>query len=130
MSDLIASLDSALAEAGEDIILRRVVGTAPNQVTVDVTCRARVDAIAYPASAEGPKDATFALIISPTQINDEQWPGGTVEALPPFNVDQRIPRVGGPDKILMRGENPRTIVFSDPKIIGGELVRIDLKVAG
>jgi hypothetical protein len=36
-SDLIAALDNALARVGEDIILRRVIGTAPNQTTVDVT---------------------------------------------------------------------------------------------
>lgn len=130
MSDYISSLDSALAIGGEDIILRRVVGNSPNQVNIDVTCRARVDAIISPASAPGPKEATFSLIISPTQINNAQWPGGTVPALPPFALDQRIPRLGGADKILMRGENPRTIVLSDPKIIGGELVRIDLRVAG
>lgn len=131
MSDLIAALDDALREAGEDVILRRVVGNAPNQVNIDVTCRARVDGIALgQRPPEGPKEATFSLIISPTQINENQWPGGSIPMLPPFNVDQRIPRIGGPDKILMRGENPRTIVFSDPKIIGGELVRIDLRVAG
>lgn len=126
---MIAALDAALV-GGEEFILRRVVGTAPNQVVVDVTCRARIDAVAYAASAEGPKEASYSLILSPTQINEAQWPGGSIEALPPFNLDQRVPRKGGTDKVLMRGENPRTIIFSDPKFFDGEIVRIDLKVTG
>lgn len=130
MSDLIAALDDALREAGEDVILRRTVGSAPNMVNVDVTVRARVNAIVSAASAPGPKEATFELFLSPTQITTQQWPGGVLAALPPFNVDQRIPRIGGQDKILMRGENPRPIVYCDPKIIGGELVRINIRVAG
>lgn len=128
MSSLIAALDAGLSAYGEDIILRRVSGSAPSQTNVDVTCRARVDGINTGPSAPGPKEATFEIIISPTQIDVAQWPGDAV--LPPLNVDQRIPRIGGPDKIIMRGENPRTIVFSDPKIINGELVRINLRVAG
>lgn len=129
--ELIAALDAALLDgAWEEVILRRSVGGAPNVVTVDVTCIARVDAVNAPLSAPGPKQQVYDIIMSPTQINQAQWPGGTVPALPPFNVDQRIPRVGGPDVILMRGENPRTVIFSDPKLVGGEPVRLNLRVAG
>lgn len=128
---LIASLDASLVQgAHETVILRRSAGNAPNVVTVDVECIARVDAVAAPLSAPGPKQQVFDIILSPTQINRAQWPGGTVPALPPFNVDQRIPRVGGPDVILMRGENPRTVIYSDPKLFDGEPVRLNLRVAG
>lgn len=126
----IEALDRALAADGEDVILRRVVGSGDTAINVDVRCRARVDRVESAANAEGPKAQVFTLIMSPTQINEAQWPGGHVPALPPFDVDQRIPRENGPDKILMRGANPRTVTLSDPKIIDGELVRLNLRVTG
>jgi hypothetical protein len=120
MSDLIDALDSAPAEAGEDIILRRVVGTAPNQVSVDVTCRApgrwgvcRADRSRD--SGHGFQRHHFA----------DADPGGVVEALLPFNVDQSIPRAG-----MMRGQAPKDVVFVDTKVIGGEVVRHNMRVRG
>ncbi len=130
MSALISALDGALAQAGEDIILRRVIGVAPNQTNIDVTCRARVDAATVQQIVANIPATDFNIIISPTQINNAQWPGGTVPTLPPFNVDQRVPRIGGPDKVLMRGQAPKAIAFVDPKFINGELVRIDMRVTG
>lgn len=131
MSDLITELDNALAEAGEDIILRRVVGSAPNQISVDVTCRARVDAATVEQIAAGIPATELNVIMSPTQINNAQWPGGHVPALPPFNLDQRVPRAGVTDKVLLvtRGEQPRAVTFADPKFVG-ELVRINLRISG
>lgn len=130
MSDLIASLDNALAEAGEDVILRRTVGTAPNQANIDVTCRAKVTAMSTQQIEAGIPATEMNVILSPTQINNAQWPGGSIPALPPFNVDQRIPRAGVTDKILMRGLPPKAITFVDPQIVGGELVRINMRVTG
>lgn len=132
MSDLIASLDNALAQSGEDIILRRVIGVAPNQVNIDVTCRARVDAATDVQIAAGILATDLNLIMSPTQINQAQWPGGTVPALPPFDLDQRVPRAGPTDKVLLkdRGQPPRAVAFSDPKFVNGELVRINLRISG
>lgn len=129
MSGEIAALDRALAEYGEDIILRRVMGSGAGAINADVLCRARVDAQVSGPSAPGPKTSVFDIIISPTQINALNWPGDE-NAVAPFDVDQRIPRIDGPDKIIMRGHNPRTITFSDPKIIGGVLVRLNLRVVG
>jgi hypothetical protein len=130
MSDLIAALDAGLAAAGEDIILRRVVGTAPNQVSIDVICRARVDAVSAEQIAAGIPATDFNVIMSPAQINAAQWPGGTIPSLPPFDLDQRVPRAGLTDKVLLRGQPPRAISFADPKFIGGELVRINMRVSG
>jgi hypothetical protein len=130
MADLIAALDNALAATGEDVILRRVVGTAPNTANVDVTCRARVDAMTTEQLSAGILATDLNVIISPTQINNAQWPGGNIPALPPFNIDQRIPREGGPDKVLLRGKPVKTVAFVDAKIINGELVRIDMRVTG
>src|SRR6266705_5180830 len=129
MSALIAALDGALAQAGEDVILRRVIGTAPNQTNIDVTCKARVDAMKTEQLVAGINATDLNVIFSPTQINNRQWPGGTVPLQPPFNVDQRIPRVGGADKMIVRNVL-RSITFVDAKVINGELVRIDAMVSG
>jgi hypothetical protein len=129
-SPLIAALDQALAIAGEDVILRRTVGVAPNDASVDVSCRARVTAVSTEQIQAGIAATELNVILSPSQITAAQWPGGTLPALPPFNVDQRIPRAGVTDKILMRGQPPRAITHVDPQIIGGELVRINLRVQG
>jgi hypothetical protein len=130
-SDLIAALDEGLAIAGEDIILRRVVGTAPNQVNIDVTCRAVVTALSEAQIAAGIPSTELNVIMSPSEINAAQWPGGTVPALEPFNLDQRVPRAGPTDKVLLvtRGQAPRAITFSDPQF-RPDLVRINLRISG
>src|SRR6516225_11924304 len=102
MSDLIVALDRALALAGEDIILRRIFGIAPNQTAVDVKCRAKVTAISAEPTVAGIAVTTFEIIISPTQIKNAKWPGGMPAQLPPFDVYQSIPRAGITDKVLMR----------------------------
>jgi hypothetical protein len=126
---LIAALDGALVGA-EEVILRRVVGTAPNQINIDVTCVARIDAASVEQIAAGIPATDFNLIMSPTQINLAQWPGGSVPALPPFDLDQKIPRAGPTDKVLMRGQPPKAVVRVDPKFFDGEVVRIDMRVTG
>lgn len=130
MSDLVASLDNALAVDGEDVILRRVVGTGSAVANIDVKCRARCDAATTEQIAAGILATDFNVIISPTQINNAQWPGGTIPQLPPFDVDQSIPRAGVNDKILMRGLPPKAIAAADTKIIGGVVVRHNLRVTG
>ncbi|SHJ70226.1 hypothetical protein SAMN05444159_1268 [Bradyrhizobium lablabi] len=129
MSYLIAALDDALAQAGEDIILRRVIGTAPNQVNIDVKCRARVNAATVQQLVAAIPATEMNVILSPTQINNAQWPGGHIPLQPPFDVDQRIPRVGGADKMIVRNVL-RSITFVDAKVINGELVRLDVRVSG
>lgn len=129
MSDVIAALDNALAQAGEDIILRRVIGTGSNVTNIDVKCRARVDAMKTEQLVAGINATDLNVILSPTQINNARWPGGHVPLQPPFDVDQRIPRVGGADKMIVR-KVLRAVTFVDAKLINGELVRIDARVSG
>lgn len=130
MSDFIAALDDVLAGYGEDVILRRVVGTGSNITNIDVKCRATVNAATVQQIVAGITATDLNIIMSPSEINKNQWPGGSIPLLPPFDVDQRVPRINGPDKVLLRGAAPRTVAFCDPKFIGGELVRINLRVTG
>lgn len=127
MSDLITELDNALADVGEDVTLRRRVGEKPNLIYVSVICRARVDRIDNIQEPAGIRIAEFNIIMSPTQINDAQWPGGTIPVPPPFDVDPRIPRENDTDDLIIRGLPPRVVTVCDPKIVGGELVRLNLR---
>lgn len=129
MSDLIAALDDALAETWEDFILRRVVGTGASVANIDVPCRGRIDGMKTEEIAAGLKATDLNVIFSPTQINNAQWPGGTIPIPPPFNVDPRIPRENGADKAIVRGRLCQ-IAFVKPFVIGGELVRIEMRVSG
>jgi hypothetical protein len=133
MSELIDALDDALAQAGEDAILRRPVGTGDNQMYVQVNVRVKLTGW-FPRSS-GSEAAMLGLaqdfyewIMSPSQINAAQWPGGTVPQVPPFDIDPRIPRANS-DQFIIRGRI-RTILFVDPIFIGGELVRINGRVEG
>jgi hypothetical protein len=128
MSGLVSALDNALAGYGEDVILRRVVGSGSAVANIDVTCKARVNAATVQQLVAGIVATELNVIISPTQINNAQWPGGQVPLLPPFDVDQRIPRISV-DKMIVRN-SLRSVTFVDAKIINGELVRIDLRVSG
>src|SRR5258708_24588455 len=106
MSYLVAALDDALAQAGEDIILRRIVGTAPNQINIDVMCRARVDAATVQEILAGIPATDLHVTMSPTQINNAQWPGGQGPLLPPFQFAPPPPRKKGPAQGLFPGASP------------------------
>lgn len=130
MSDIIDALDDALSRDSEEIILRRVVGTGAAIANIDVRCRAKITALSVEQLAAGIPATEMNLILSPTQINAAQWPGGGIPSVPPFNVDQRIPRAGVTDKVLMRGLPPKAVSFVNPVFFEGELVRINMRVAG
>jgi hypothetical protein len=95
----IAELDKSLAEDGEDIILRRVVGSSPTtQQFIDVTCRAFVRGYAAEDLIASITQRQRRVILSPTQINRAQWPGG--QALSVVN-DPRIPSKNRGDKCII-----------------------------
>ena len=128
MSSLIASLDRALLEGVEWFTLRRLVGSGSSGVPIDVRCLGRIDAVSVEEIAAGIVQTDLNIVFSPTQINDAQWPGGSAPQLPPFDVDQRVPRVNM-DKAIVRGRL-RLVAFCDPKFINSELVRINMRVTG
>lgn len=130
----IAALDNALGAvgssdgAGEDMILRRPVGTGTNQRYATVTVRARVTAITDKEISAGISQADLNFIMSPTQINEKQWPGGVPVQIGQFAQDPRIP-VAQKDQVICRGRM-RTIAFADPVFVGNELVRINGRMTG
>lgn len=128
MSGERAALDTALASAGEDIVLRRQIAAGQNFANIDVTCRARVDTVDADEIAGTIAVSDLKIIMSPSEILAAQWPGG-VPVYPVSNVsDPRIPRIT--DFVIARGKQ-RQIKMVDPKIIGAEgWCRINMVVAG
>lgn len=123
---IIAQLDAELAEVGEDVVLRRTTGTAPNVANIDVVCRAFVRSwrLKEEDLASGISQALILVTMSPTQINNAQWPGGST---PGQSVDPTIPR--RLDQVIVKGRI-RDIEAVDPLMVGGEVVRIDMQVLG
>lgn len=117
-ADHVSDLDRAMAEDGEDVILRR---TASGTDT-DVTCRAFVRGVSPEQLAAGVKQDNSNVILSPSEIIDAGWPG-TVSDL----VDSRVPTTN--DWIVIAGR-VRKIGFVAPIYVGGELVRLDIRVTG
>ena len=112
----IARLDEALERRGEEVILRRVVGTV-NQSFTDVTVLALVTGFKPQELVGGITQESLLLVISPTQINQTQWPGG----MPPsFVGDPRIPLKGY--KAVVRGKI-RSIEGILPRMPRGEIGR-------
>jgi hypothetical protein len=120
----ISTLDAALRQAGEDIILRR--SGSPDD---DVTCRARVDTATAEQILAGVPASDLNIIVSPTQIVNAGWGGGETGSAP-FIVDQSVPRAGVTDKVLLRGQAPRAVSFVKPFYINGTIVRIEMRVSG
>lgn len=128
MTAEIAALDNALERAGEDVVLRRFAGKAPNQVSVDVTVRASVRAVSAEQIIVGTISQTgLNIVISPSQIMAAQWPGGLRDGAVLSSADPRIPRAT--DKIVVQGKE-RQIKVSRPIFVGGTWVRCDLVADG
>lgn len=126
--EIISSLDSNLQAIGEDIVLRYVAGSGGSETALDVVCRARVTSLSNEEIAAGITQDQQNVIISPTQITAAGWPGTAPSNAPPFQPDQRIPRVNV-DQAIVQGRL-RTIMFVAPQFINGTLVRIDMRVSG
>src|SRR5579859_1643542 len=118
------ALDDALLRAGSDAVLRRIVGTAPNQVNIDVTVRARVNSAAEQQIVGGIGQVEAVVIMSPTQIMAAQWPGGNADQ---SGVDPSLPRRNDRIRVAGRWRNVEKV---DPFYVGNELVRLELQVTG
>ena len=120
----ISSLDRALSRNGELAILQRPIGN--NQAWLSVEVNAQV--LGYQphelVAGSGIVQGDSKVIISPTQINAAQWPGGYV-ADAQHQGDQRIPIKF--DRMMIAGR-PRAVQAATPRYLAGELVRIEVQV--
>jgi hypothetical protein len=118
----IATLDRHLQLKGEDILLRRTVGSN----TTDVACRAKVSGYQPQeiVSGSGLMQGDSQVIISPTQIIAAGWPG---DAASQVVGDSRIPKSGD---FAIISERRRTVKAAVPIYMANVLVRIVMTVGG
>ena len=121
----VRELDKSLRVDGQDIVLRRLVGTT-NQIAVDVRCRAFVRSIAATVTTPAVIQANMKIIMSPTEIINEQWPGGEPE-VPPRLDDPRVPRRN--DQVIVAGALAN-VMDCDPIYLANDLIRLELLVRG
>ncbi|WP_064840542.1 hypothetical protein [Rhizobium sp. N324] len=120
-------MDNALVRAGEDIVLRRTVGSGANVINIDVKCRAAVRAVSADEIVGTITQRDLVVIISPTQILAAQWPGGAYAGGVTSDVDPRIPKET--DFALIQGRQ-RQVRASKPIFVANVWVRTDMVVAG
>jgi len=121
----INDLDADLEEDGEYITLRRVIGSGSNTSNVD--CQkvpAAVRAFKPEELVGGITQTDSQVIISPTVLRRKQWLPPASPSLPSFPW---LPQIN--NKAIIQGR-VRKISFMKPIVVGGEVVRIELVVAG
>jgi hypothetical protein len=127
-NECITALDDALAQNGQDVVLRRVVGSA----NIDVKCRASVRAFRPEELIGGITQSDSLVIMSPTQILAGQWPGGQVVSRSPLLPSTSVSPAWLPkntDRVIVDGRS-RAITFVKPISVGSGIVRLELTVAG
>lgn len=126
---LIASLDAALAAAGQDAVLRRVVGAGGNVVNVDCDVRVAIHELSGEEITSGISIGDAQVIMSPTPLLAAQWPGGAADPITypraPWAPKQN-------DWIIVKATGRKRLIKAPPKLMAptGEIVRIELLVAG
>lgn len=119
-------LDQMLRSDGQQVILRRMVGTT-NRASVDCTCWASVRGYQPQELAGAVIQGDSAVVISGTDIIAAQWPGGEPITSPPTGTDPRVPRAG--DFVIIQGRI-RAIVSAAPIYVGNDLVRVNIQARG
>ena len=129
MNALLAQLDRRLAQRGETIHLRRTVGTT-NQSYVQCELPAIVRALTVEQLIGAISQQQFFVIISPTHILRQQWPGGKTPAATGGIIapsDPRIPITS--DFVYLRGAQ-KAVQRVAPVFDRGKCIRIELTVLG
>jgi hypothetical protein len=121
---VVADLNAALAADGEWIELWRETGT--QKIPFKVRCRAFVRGYAAQELVGGIAQTDSKIVMSPSEIIRAGWPGPNSSATP-TNQDRRVPRKG--DAAVIAGHK-RAVEAAGGIYLGGELVRIEMRVLG
>lgn len=119
-----ADLDAALADAGEVIELQRLTGS--QLITTTVTCRAFVRGYEPEEVVGGINQNDKRVIMSPTEIIADGWPGPNSSATP-TERDRRVPIKG--DRAVIKGRN-YNVEAAGGIYVRDDLVRIEMQVRG
>ncbi len=119
MDTLITTLDRHLASRGQNVTLRRRIGTG--NTFVDLTVRARLKGYRAENITGAVKVTDSEFVFSPTPIlaAGSAWPGAA--------GGERWPKIG--DWLVVNGVS-RSIAQTQPVVIGGAVVRIEGRVLG
>lgn len=112
----IAALDRAIAANSQTVTLRRYVGLGPSRVPYDATVQAHVRGYAPAELVGGIMQGDVRVIVSPTPIIAQGWPG-----------PQDWPRMG--DKVVIGGRE-HNVEAAPPLLMAGEVVRIEIQARG
>lgn len=124
-SSMIADLDDALRDCGEDVVLRRNTLAGGNVlIPFDATVRGFVRGY-DPTELTGTIiQGDTKVIVSPTDIDASGWPGPSVGTVV---GDRRVPRK---NDIVLIQDSPRQVMAAAPKYVAGTLVRVEIQVRG
>ena len=111
-AEAVETLDRFLVETGENVTLRRIVGTGPSATNQDITVRAHIRSFKEDELVAGISQDDRLLIMSPTEITTASWPGGVFS----------LPRKG--DKVVVSGA-PCNAEFVKPIRMAGSGWRND-----
>jgi hypothetical protein len=129
---LLAQLDRLLERRGEMVVLRRQVGTGGTVSYVQAHIPAIVRTLTMQQIVAGISATNYMIIISPTHIDQQKWPGGKTSTVVPGSIldplDIRIPLINS-DNILMRGRSQVASRVA-PVFDAGICVRIEMNVVG
>jgi hypothetical protein len=126
-TNAIAMLDRQLAKHGQAIMLQRITSAAGGvQVKANLQLQAFVRSFNPDELVGGIVQTDSKVILSPTEILREGWPGPNSSATP-TSQDRRVPRKGDNCRIAGRIRN---IENAKPFYLDDELVRIELQVKG
>ena len=123
-TDAIAALDEALTDVGQQITLQRLTGT--QLIPFAVQLQALVRGYTPEELVGGITQQDSFVILSPTEIDRNGWPGANSSATP-TNQDRRVPRKG--DKAIINGKL-RNVEAAVGIYVADVLVRIELRVLG
>lgn len=125
MSFFLDALDRALERGGSKIVtLRRSTGTT-NVSHSDVDCRAVLRSPRAEEMIAGVTQQQTIVIMSLTEINAKQWPGGLVQG----PRDARVPKKDTGDKIKIDGRWC-AVERTNPIWVDDVLVRLEVLVLG
>jgi hypothetical protein len=113
----IAKLDRQLATKGDDVLLRRRIGTTGTFVSLP--CRAAVRGYSPQELVGDITQQDAKVILSPTPLAAGTWPGAAGGPAYPQNGD-----------VFLIGGKPRKVESATPIRMAGQIVRIEARVLG
>lgn len=130
MNQFLAQLDRRLARRGELIDVRRQINAGSTNTFVMARVPAIVRALTVEQLIGSITQQNFFIIISPTHLARQQWPGGKTPAATGSIIQSSDPRLPNTsDSVWIRGAL-KAVQRVAPVFDAGVCIRIELSVLG